>query len=75
MKSEGIGYKGHVIKRERHQENAYIHWKYTVTGPLFPEPISKFNLMEIKAEINERIFKNPEWYQHYLNYRRTRRSV
>lgn len=74
-KDEGIGYKGHIIKREPHYQNAYIHWKYIVTGPLFPEPLEKFNLAEIKIEINDRIRKDPEWYQHYLNYRRFRRSV
>jgi methyltransferase-like protein len=42
---------------------------------LFPEPLEKFNLAEIKIEINDRIRKNPEWYQHYLNNRRFRRSV
>lgn len=71
----GIGYKGHIIKKEPYYQNAYIHSKYTVTGPLFPDPVEKFNLMEIKAEINKRIRENPEWYQHYLNYRRSRRSV
>ena len=72
MTENSIGYKGHIIRKEPHYKNAYIHFKYTVTGPLFPKPLEKFNLAEIKNEVNDRIRKNHEWYQHY---RRTKRSV
>lgn len=70
-----IGYKGHQISRENYYRNAYIHWKYTVTGPLFHEPYICFNMKEAKNEINSRAKDNPEWYQHYLNYRKSNRSV
>lgn len=66
MEDKGIDYKGHIIKKEPHYQNAYIHWKYTITGPLFPEPLEKLNLAEAKIEISDRIHNNPEWYQHYL---------
>lgn len=69
-----IGYKGHRISREPHHENAYIHWKYTVTGPLFQEPYETFNMAEAKNEISSRARKDPEWYQHYLNYKRFNRT-
>lgn len=66
MEDKGVNYKGHVIKKEPHYQKPYIHWKFTITGPLFPKPLEKFNLAEAKIEINDRIRNNPEWYQHYI---------
>lgn len=48
-------YKGHNIKRENHYVNAYIHYKYTVTGPLFDKPFECFNKQLAKREISDRI--------------------
>lgn len=73
-KKKTIGYKGHQISREPHYKNAYIHWKYTVTGPLFLEPYETFNMAEAKNEISTRARKNPVWYQQYLNHRQSCRT-
>ena len=49
-----IIYKGHQITRESHYLNAYIHYEYTVTGPLFDEPFKTYKLQKAKNEISER---------------------
>ena len=51
---ELILYKGHQIRRENHYQNAFIHYEYTVTGPLFEKPFKTYNLKEAKNEISER---------------------
>ncbi len=53
-----IMYKGHQITRVNHQLNAYIHYEYTVTGPLFDEPFKTYNLKEAKNEISDRLKLN-----------------
>ncbi len=50
-----IIYKGHQIRRDNHQLNAYIHYEYTVTGPLFDEPFKTYKLQKAKNEISDRI--------------------
>lgn len=72
---KGIGYKGHIISKKDHVVNAYIHFEYTVTGPLFEEPFKAYNLSKAKKEIATRAQAHPEWYASYLKYRRERRSV
>ena len=49
-----IIYKGHQITRVNYQLNAYIHYEYTVTGPLFEKPFKTYNLKEAKNEISDR---------------------
>ncbi len=53
-----IMYKGHQITRESHYLNAYIHYEYTVTGPLFEKPFKTYNLKEAKNEISDRLKLN-----------------
>ena len=50
-----ITYKGHEIARENHYKNAYIHFRYIVTGPMFKEPFTDYNLQRCKNEINNRL--------------------
>lgn len=65
-----IGFMGHLITRKWAPHNAYIHYEYTVTGPLFEKPFVTNNMKLARGEVRSRANNNPEWYQHYLNYRR-----
>ncbi len=51
---EVIIYKGHQITRKYYPVDAYIHYEYTVTGPLFEKPFKTYNLKEAKNEISDR---------------------
>lgn len=53
-----IIYKGHQITRKYYPVNAYIHYEYTVTGPLFDEPFKTYKLQKAKNEISDRIKLN-----------------
>ena len=50
-----ITYKGHQITRKYYPVNAFIHYEYTVTGPLFEDIFKTYNLKEAKNEISDRI--------------------
>ena len=65
-----IGFMGHLIIRKWAPHNAYIHYEYTVTGPLFEKPFVTNNMKLARGEVRSRANNNTEWYQHYLNYRR-----
>ena len=65
-----IGFMGHLITRKWAPHNAYIHYEYTVTGPLFEKPFMTNNMKLARGEVRSRANNTPEWYQHYLNYRR-----
>ena len=74
-KDTTIGFLGHQITRRWAPHNAYIHYEYTVTGPLFDKPFVDNNLRLVKNEIRKRAQANPDWYQKYLNYRRRSRQI
>lgn len=50
-----INYKGHQITRKYHPVDAFIHYEYTVNGPLFEKTFKTYNLKEAKNEISNRI--------------------
>ena len=60
---------GHVITRKWDPQNAYVHYEYTVTGPLFEKPFVTNNMKQARYEVRSRAKSNTEWYQHYLIYR------
>lgn len=68
--TKAIGFMGHVITRKWAPHNAYIHYEYTVTGPLFEKPFVTNNMKLARGEVRVRASCNPAWYQHYLIYRR-----
>ncbi len=70
MKTEEIkiGYKGHTITMKKCHGKPY----YVVTGPLFRQPLTVYQVTDARQEISDAASKNPEWYKKYLEYRRTR---
>ena len=61
-----IGFMGHLITRKWAPHNAYIHYEYTVTGPLFEKPFMTNNMKLARGEVRSRANNNSERHQKYL---------